>query len=90
MKIIDLVKKQMLHPGHLRSWPSGEVTFFFLCTRVRFSLCMPVTPAVPYMLTGLARCSVDSGISCGARKLARTPWVIKKKIFLQNKKKMHK
>jgi hypothetical protein len=29
MKIIDLVKKQMLHPGHLRSWPSEEVTCFF-------------------------------------------------------------
>jgi hypothetical protein len=46
------------------------------------SLCMLVTPAVPYMLTymltGLAGCSVDPGISCGACKLARTPRVIKK------------
>jgi len=39
----------------------------------------PVTPAVPYLPTGLAGCSVGPGISCGARKLARTPRVIKKK-----------
>ena len=39
----------------------------------------PVTPVVLYLPTGLAGCSVDPGISCGGRKLARTPRVIKKK-----------
>jgi len=51
----------------------------FLCTKVQSSLCTPVTPAVPYMLTGLTACSVGPGISCGERKLARTPRVTKKK-----------
>jgi len=37
-------------------------------------------PAVPYMLTGLAGCSVSPGISCGARKLVRTSRVTKKNI----------
>ena len=40
---------------------------------------MPVTSAVPYMLTGLAGCSVGRGISRGARKLAWTPTLIKQK-----------
>jgi hypothetical protein len=30
-------------------------------------------PAVPYMSTGFAGCSVGRGISRGVRKLARTP-----------------
>jgi hypothetical protein len=34
---------------------------------------------VSYLLTGLTWCLVDPGISCGARKLARTPRVKKKK-----------
>jgi hypothetical protein len=42
-------------------------------------MCIPVTPAVPYMPTGLAGCSVGPRISRGARKLARTPRVIKNK-----------
>jgi len=33
---------------------------------------------VSYLPTGFAGCLVDLGISRGARKLARTPWVIKK------------
>jgi hypothetical protein len=45
---------------------------------VQASACMPVTPAVPYLPTGLAGCSVGLRISRGACKLARTPWVIKK------------
>jgi hypothetical protein len=40
---------------------------------------MSVTPAVSYLPTGLAGCSVGPGISCGARKLTRTPRVTKKK-----------
>ena len=40
---------------------------------------MFVTPAVPYMLTGLAGCSVGRGINRGARKLTRTPTLIQKK-----------
>jgi len=35
-------------------------------------------PRMPYLPTGLAGCSVGPGISRGARKLARTPRVIKK------------
>jgi len=46
---------------------------------------MPVTPAVPYMSTGLAGCSVGPGISRGAHKLARTSRVIKKKIIIKKK-----
>jgi len=34
-----------------------------------------------YLLTGLAGCSVDLEISCGARKLAWTPRVTKKKVL---------
>jgi len=40
---------------------------------------MSVTPAVSYLSTGFAGYLVGSGISCGARKLAQTPRVIKKK-----------
>jgi hypothetical protein len=43
------------------------------------STCTYVTPAVSYLPTRLAGCSVGSEISCGVRKLARTPRVIKKK-----------
>ena len=50
----------------------------FLCTRLQVLLCTPVIPAVFYMLTGLARYSVDPGINCDARKLARTPRITKK------------
>jgi len=46
---------------------------------IQASACMPVTPAVSYLLTGLARFSVDPGISHGTRKLTRTPRIIKKK-----------
>jgi hypothetical protein len=44
---------------------------------VRAFACTPVIPAVPYMPTGLAGCSVGPGISRGARKLTRIPLVIK-------------
>jgi len=40
---------------------------------------MSVTPAVLYLSTGLAGCSVGSGINRGTCKLARTPRVIYKK-----------
>ena len=39
-------------------------------------------PAVSYLSTGLAGCSVDPRISCGACKLARTPRVKKKIEYL--------
>jgi hypothetical protein len=42
---------------------------------------MYVIPAVSYLFTGLAGCLVDPGISCGARKLARTHRVTKKKSY---------
>jgi len=41
---------------------------------------MSVIPAMPYLSTGLAGYSVDPGNSRGARKLARTPRVIKKRM----------
>jgi hypothetical protein len=53
--------------------------FLVFVTWVRVSVCMSVTPVISYLSTGLAGCSVDPGISCGARKLARTPRVTKKK-----------
>jgi len=43
------------------------------------SMCTPVTPAVPYLLLGLQGVQWAVGNSCGARKLARTPHVNKKK-----------
>ena len=48
---------------------------------------MPVTPAVPYLLTGLAGCSVGREISRGARKLTRTPILIKIIIIIDMRKK---
>ena len=50
---------------HRDLWPSG--------------ICMSVTPAVSYLPTRLAGCSVGPGISYGTYKLTRTPWVKKKK-----------
>jgi len=46
---------------------------------VRPSMCTPVTPAVPYLLLGLQDVPWAVGNSRGARKLARTPHVKKKK-----------
>jgi hypothetical protein len=42
-------------------------------------MCTPVTPAVPYLLLGLQDVQWVMGNSRGARKLARTPHVNKKK-----------
>ena len=42
---------------------------------------MSVTPVVFYLSIGFAGCSVGLEISCGARKLTRTPQVKKKKIM---------
>jgi hypothetical protein len=53
-------------------------------------VCTPVTPAVLYLLTGLAGYSVDPGISRGARKLAQTPRVIKKRRRRRRKKQIPK
>jgi len=46
-------------------------------SRVRPSVCTPVTPAVPYLLLGLQDVQWAVGNSRGARKLARTPHVNK-------------
>jgi hypothetical protein len=46
---------------------------------VQVSAYTSVTPAVPYLPTGLAEYLVGPGISRGARKLVRTPRVIKNK-----------
>jgi len=55
--------------------------FFASVTWVRASAYMSVTPAVSYLTTRLAGYSMGPGISCGVRKLARTPRVIKKKVI---------
>ena len=54
---------------HLSVVYRGKGLVLFLCTQVWFFLCM---------FTGLVGCSVNPGISRGARKLTRTPRVIKK------------
>ena len=48
-------------------------------SRVRPSMCTPVTPAVPYLLLGLQDVQWAVGNSRGTRKLARTPHVNQKK-----------
>jgi len=48
-------------------------------SRVRPSMCTPVTPAVPYLLLGLQDVQWAVGNSRGARKLARTLHVNQKK-----------
>jgi hypothetical protein len=48
-------------------------------SRVRPSMCTPVTLAVPYLLLGLQDVQWAVGNSRGARKLARTPHLNKKK-----------
>jgi hypothetical protein len=53
--------------------------------RVRPSMCTPVTPAVPYLLLDLQDVQWAMGNSRGARKLARTPHVNKKKKKIFNK-----
>jgi len=53
--------------------------FVPLPSRVRPSMCTPVTPAVPYLLLGLQDVQWAVGNSRGARKLARTPHVNQKK-----------
>jgi hypothetical protein len=49
----------------------------YLGSSLSMHACHPRT--VSYLPTGLAGCSVGPGISCGARKLTRTPRVTKKK-----------
>jgi hypothetical protein len=53
--------------------------FLASVTWVRALACTPVTLAVSYLPIELAECLVDPRISCGARKLARTTRVTKKK-----------
>jgi hypothetical protein len=66
--------------SHLRVFLSGQqVKLVLLSSRVRPSMYTSIISAVPYLFTGLSGCSVDPGNSRGARKLTRTPRVIKKK-----------
>jgi len=66
--------------SHLRVFLSGQqVRLVLLSSRVRPSMYTSIISAVPYLFTGLSGCSVDPGNSRGARKLTRTPRVIKKK-----------
>jgi len=56
---------------------TGEVCLVFISSSI---LCMHTYHlVVPYLFIGLTGYSVDSGNSRGARKLVRTPRVIKKK-----------
>jgi hypothetical protein len=75
------MQKQSLitHEVMAQRW-KGLVPFLCMGSRLLVLLCTSVTPAVSYMLTGLAGCSVSPGISCCARKLVRTPQVKKKLI----------
>jgi hypothetical protein len=66
-----------LHRGFLVQWQRQG--FFASVTWVRASTCTSVIPVVFYLSTWLAGCSVGPEISCGARKLAQTPWISKKK-----------
>ncbi|KAJ6972538.1 hypothetical protein NC653_032973 [Populus alba x Populus x berolinensis] len=52
-----------------QEWP-------MLFLKVQAPLVYACHPTVPYMLTGLARCSVSPEISCGVRKLTRTHRVL--------------
>ena len=87
MKRMDNIKKMFSEPknknreiGHMRLWASDEKDLFpFSVSGFKHHLCTPVIHVVSYMLTGLAGCSVNPGISCGACKLARTPQVTKNK-----------
>jgi len=67
------------------NWAPGLVAqrFLVFVIWVRALTCKSVTPAVFYLPAGLVGCSVDPGISCGARKLARTSRVKKKKKSIQ-------
>jgi len=56
---------------HRGSWPSGPGREFpASASWVQALVCTSITPAVSYLSTGLAGCSVGPGISRGARKLA--------------------
>jgi len=70
----------MLAPRLVAQWYWQGL--LFSVSWVRASACMLVILAVSYLSTWLVRCSVDPRISCGARKLARTSRVTKKKKML--------
>ena len=72
---LNHVPKHFLNGTRCRGL-TGKGFVFFLCIRVRFSLYMHVTLTMLYMPTELVGCSLDLGISCGTRKLTRTPRVI--------------
>jgi hypothetical protein len=67
--------------SHLRSWPSGDGTCSLPLHPGSIFSVHVCHPAVLYLPTGLAECSVVPRISRGARKLAKTPRVIKKNCF---------
>jgi len=58
-------------------WSTARLAL--LPSRVRSSMCTPITPVVSYLLHGLAGCSVSREIDHGAYKLARTSTLKKKK-----------
>jgi len=67
----SLVSTKASVPAVLAGFPASA-------SWVQVSAYTSVTPAVSYLLTGLAGYLVGPEISRGARKLARTPRVIKK------------
>ena len=68
---MSMVSTEACGPAVLAGFPASA-------SWVQASTCTPITTAVSYLSPGLARCSVGPGISRGARKLARTPRIIKK------------
>jgi hypothetical protein len=76
--------------ANIESLPGIIILIFFFCTEVCGPAALLLSPgfesqrarlSLPWCLTCLLglQCSVGPGISCGARKLALTPRVTKKK-----------
>jgi hypothetical protein len=64
---------------HLRVWLLWSIMWLVPSpSRVRPSMCTPVTPAVPYLLLGLQDVQWAMENSRGARKLTWTPHIKKK------------
>jgi hypothetical protein len=70
---------------HRGLWPSGfdRVKFFASASWVQVSACTSITSTMSYLSTGFAGYSVGPEINHGARKLVRTPRVIKKIVQYQ-------
>lgn len=63
--------------GRGSTWGSG-LTGKDTCTQIRFFLCIPDTPAMSYMSTRLAKCSMDRGLVVLRVSWSRHPELSKK------------